>query len=196
MISGDRIILASASPRRRELLKEAGIAFEAVSHRVDESLFSTENIDPASYAEKLALAKAGSVSGEFPRRLIAGADTIVDCGGKIIGKPEDAEDAERIIRLLFSRPHDVITGVALVCPMRKLEVVRSDRTRIYPYPGSDTKLREHIAGGSWAGKAGAYAVQEGGDKFIERFEGSFSNVIGMPMELFQLMLDTVADHKF
>lgn len=180
------IILASASPRRRGLLTEAGFEFTVVPPDVDESAFAGEN--PRKFAERLALAKAKNVAEKFPDSLVLGADTVVDFEGEIIGKPADAKEAKVIVRKLFSRPHKVITGVALVRASDDIEIVESDTTTVYPKPLTEKQIREHIKGGSWEGKAGAYAIQENGDAFIEKIEGSMTNVMGLPMELLARMM--------
>ncbi|MDI6448406.1 Maf family protein [Anaerobaca lacustris] len=186
--SATRMILASASPRRRDLLTQAGYAFDVVPSDVDETAFSADGHNSARYAEVLALAKARSVAAQHPDRIVLGADTIVDCAGEIIGKPVDERDAERITRKLFSRPHEVITGLALVRLADGVEIVRSDVTTVYPRTLSDEQIAGHLAGRTWEGKAGAYAIQETGDEFVERIEGSLTNVVGLPMELLEQAL--------
>jgi len=226
------IILASASPRRRQLLAEAGYKFTSVSPNIDESAlrrhsfeasatFLAEAISPAcpesglrshfggegsctagrpcEYAKRLALAKAKNVARKHPASrardgtsrqdcLIIGADTIVDFCGQIIGKPNDAEEAEQITRKLFSRPHKVITAIAIIRLSDGTEIVESDSTTIYPKKITDKQIAEHIKSGSWRDKAGAYAIKEKDDEFIERIEGSLTNVMGLPMELLQRLL--------
>ncbi len=189
------IILASASPRRRQLLAKAGYKFKVVVPDIDESAFSQESINCSKLAEKLALAKAKSVAAKFPAHIVIGADTIVDSDGLIIGKPADAEDAERIIRKLFSAPHKVITGVAIVGLSDGIDLVESDTTTVYPKKLTDRQIAEHIKSRCWKDKAGAYAIQENGDRFIEKITGSITNVMGLPMELLQEMLEKVADRK-
>ncbi len=228
------IILASASPRRKQLLAQAGYKFTSVSPNIDESVFlpdktccdsasrardgtsrqaSARRVSPCEYAKRLALAKAKSVAhrataGSAQTRkhpasrardgtsrqdcLVIGADTIVDFCGQIIGKPSDAEEAEQIIRKLFSRPHKVITAVAIVRISDGTELVESDSTTIYPKKITDEQIAEHIKGGSWRDKAGAYAIQED-DEFIERIEGSLTNVMGLPMELLNRLLKRFMD---
>ena len=182
------IILASASPRRRELLSEAGYEFTVVRPDLDESTFPTEGIEAAEYAKKLALAKANSVATAYPDRLVLGADTVVDCEGRIIGKPADAKDAERITRKLFSAPHKVVTGLAIVRVCDNTRLLASDSTTVSPRRLTAGQIAEHIRGGSWRDKAGAYAIQETGDEFVERIEGSLTNVMGLPMELLKSLL--------
>jgi len=184
------IILASASPRRKQLMAEAGYSFDTITPDVDESSFSSDSVKPCKYAEKLALAKAKSIADKHPDTLVIGADTIVDFDGLIIGKPDNKKHAEEIIRKLFSRPHKVITAVALVKIADKIELVESDTTTVYPKKMTEVKLKEHIKSNLWQGKAGAYAIQEN-DDFVEKINGSFTNVMGMPMELLQRMLKEV-----
>lgn len=186
--STSNLILASQSPRRRALLSEAGYRFEVIPSSVDESTFDDRQTEPADYAQRLALAKARDVARRYPTRMVLGADTIVDCHGRIIGKPRDALHAERITRLVFSCVHSVITGLALVCQAEDLEIVAMDRTWVYPKPMTEDGIAAHIQGGSWQGKAGAYAIQETGDQFVDHIEGSLSNVIGLPLELLARLL--------
>jgi septum formation protein len=181
-------ILASASPRRKQLLIEAGYEFTIVPPDIDESAFPTSGIKASEYAEALALAKAKKNAHKYPNHLILGADTVVDFKGQIIGKPVDAEEAEQIIRKLFSAPHKVITGVAIVRLSDGMELNQSDSTTIYPKKLSPEQIEEHIKSESWRDKAGAYAIKENGDEFIERIDGSLTNVMGLPMELLEQLL--------
>ncbi|MDD5326242.1 MAG: Maf family protein [Phycisphaerae bacterium] len=182
------IILASVSPRRKQLLTEAGYEFTVVPPGIDESAFTFEGITVCEYAERLALAKAKAVADRFPNSLVIGADTVAESQGEIIGKAADAKDAERITRKLFSQPHKVITGVAIVRVSAGAEIVESDTTIVYPKRLTDEQIAEHIESGTWRDKAGAYAIQESGDEFIEKIDGSMTNVMGLPMELLELML--------
>ena len=170
------------------MLSEAGYKFTVAAPDIDESVFSAENISPCEYAERLALAKARSIAVKFGDCLVIGADTVVDFEGEIIGKPADAKEAEQITKKLFSAPHKVITGVAIVRISDGTEIVESDSTTVYPKKMNAEQIAEHIKGGSWRDKAGAYAIQENGDEFIEKIEGSLTNVMGPPMALLQQML--------
>jgi septum formation protein len=184
-------ILASASPRRRELLAEAGYEFTVVPPEADESVFAGEN--PRKCAERLALAKAKDVSEKFPESLVVGADTIVDFQGEIIGKPADEKEAEVITRKLFSGPHKVITGVAIVRASDGVEIVESESTTVFPKSLTDEQIAEHIKSQSWRDKAGAYTIKENGDEFVEKIEGSLTNVMGLPMELLGRMMKKFTD---
>jgi septum formation protein len=192
MRNSQRIILASASLRRKELMQKAGYSFDVVCSDVDESDFPLENVEPAEYAKQLALAKAEAVARDHPHVVVIGADTIVDFDGQIIQKPRDDKHAEQIIRKLFSKPHKVITGLALVRLNDNLQITDADVTTVYPRKMTAEQIAQHIKGGTWRGKAGAYAIQETGDQFVEKIEGSLTNVMGLPMELLQKMLSEVA----
>ncbi|HPD45805.1 MAG TPA: Maf family protein [Anaerohalosphaeraceae bacterium] len=176
-------ILASASPRRKLLLEQDGYVFDVIPSEVDESNYPATGLDSVEHTRQLALAKAKDIARRYPDRLVLAADTVVDFDGQIIGKPVDAADAERIVRMLFSTPHKVITGLALVRLADNTEIVEAAVTTIYPRPLTEEQIAEHIRLEDWKGKAGAYGIQESGDEFVERIEGSFTNVIGLPMEL-------------
>ena len=178
------LILASASPRRKQLLTDAGYKFTVVVSQIDESVFPTENIAPVEYAKQLALAKANDVADKYPDSLVLGADTVVDFEGQIIGKPRDARHAEEITRMLFSKPHKVITGVALICKSRNLKIVEAETTIVYPRKLTDAQIAGHIKSGIWRNKAGAYSICDN-DPFVDHIDGSMTNVMGMPMELFK-----------
>ena len=183
-----QFILASASPRRQHLLAKAGYCFEVVPSDVDESAYDTDGVTSEDHTKILALAKAKDVAAKFPNAIVMGADTVVDLDGEIIGKPDDADHAEEITRKLFSKPHQVITGVALVCVDRNIEIVEADTTVVYPRQLTDEQIAEHIRKGDWQGKAGAYGIQETGDEFVDHIDGSFTNVMGLPMELVERLL--------
>jgi septum formation protein len=185
----ETLVLASASPRRKELLTQAGYKFIIEKSDIDESKFSTENIEPCKYAERLALAKAKFVAANHPEKIVLGADTIVDWNGEIIGKADDESHAKEIVERLFSTPHKVITGIAIIRLKDNTEIVTHDVTTVYPKKMSPEQIAGHIRAGTWKDKAGAYAIQETGDEFVERIEGSLTNVMGLPMELLEKLLD-------
>ena len=188
-------ILASASPRRKQLLTEASYEFIVIPHDIDESAFIIKGLKAGEYAEALALAKAKNVAEQYPNSLVIGADTVVDFNGQIIGKPADAKDAEQITRKLFSSAHKVLTAVAIIGLSDGIEMIESDATTVYPKKMNDEQITEHIKSGSWRDKAGAYAIQENGDEFIEKIDGSLTNVMGLPMELLKKMLEKCTEKK-
>lgn len=192
MSDGATLILASASPRRRELMKAAGYRFEVRPADVAEEL-PEECDEPEREAARLAEAKALAVAEQTAEagRWVLGADTIVVLGRRLIGKPRDDEDAAAILRSLSGSNHAVITGVALIQSGTLWRVVRSVVTRIKMRPIPEAEIRRYVAAGGSRGKAGAYGLQEGGDRYVERMDGSASNVVGLPMEMVAEMLEEV-----
>jgi len=175
------------------LLAEAGYQFTVVRPDIDESAFTAKDIEACEYAERLALAKAKNVAEKYPDFLVIGADTVVDFKGQIIGKPIDDKEAEQITKKLFSGPHKVITGIAIVRLSDGIELSESDTTTIYPKKLTSEQIVDHIKSGAWRDKAGAYAIKENGDEFVERIEGSLTNVMGLPMELLGRLLEKYVD---
>ena len=186
-----QFILASASPRRRDLLRKAGYCFEIIPSNVDESKYDTNGITSEKHTKILALAKAKDIAAKFPNAVVMGSDTVVDLDGEIIGKPDHAEHAEEITRKLFSKPHKVITGLALVCIEKSIEIVEADTTIVYPRKLTEAQIADHITNGQWEGKAGAYGIQETGDEFVDHIDGSFTNVMGLPMEMTERLLEKI-----
>jgi septum formation protein len=182
------ILLASQSPRRSALLAGAGIAFEAVCPRGDEPLTGGVVDDPARFAEQVSLHKARSVADDYPDRIILGADTVVALGNELFGKPADEPDARRILSALLGTTQQVITGVTLLHPASGRCLVRHAVTHVTMRRMTLAEFEAYITGGDWEGKAGAYGIQGEADRFIERCEGSYTNVVGLPVELVQAML--------
>jgi septum formation protein len=183
------LILASASPRRKLLLEQTGYAFDIFAPDIDEASHFADNISPIAYTKLLAFEKAQTVAQKHPAALVIGADTVVYADGRIIGKADDHDHAREIIELLFSRPHEVITGVALLKLDERIRIVESVTTVVYPKKLTPDQIDEHIQKGDWQGKAGAYGIQETGDEFVERIDGSLTNVMGFPMELINNLLE-------
>jgi septum formation protein len=186
------LVLASASPRRQELLRTAGIAFTVQPADIDESPRDRES--PVDCAQRLAREKAVAVSRSHPVNYVLGADTIVVVDENILGKPHDAADAARMLRLLSGRTHDVITGVCLVGPVGELRtenrelITASEITRVTMCEIPDKDISEYIATGEPMDKAGAYAIQGMASRWIPRIEGDYSNVVGLPIALVYRML--------
>lgn len=178
------LVLASASPRRQELLRNAGIEFDVQPANVPEVPRPGE--EPRDYAERLAQEKARAVYLQRPGDVVLGADTVVIAKGQILEKPVDAEDAARMLRLLAGQEHLVTTGVCLLGAA--FEDVRSETTRVTMTTISETEIRSYIASGEPMDKAGAYAIQGMASRWIPRIEGDYSNVVGLPVALVQRML--------
>jgi septum formation protein len=178
------LILASSSPRRAELLRAAGIPFEVIPVDVDESLLKLE--PPGEHVRRLARGKADAAFASHPDAVVLGADTIVTVGGEIMSKPRDAGDATRMLRLLSGREHEVLTGVALVA--RRGAVVEVARTRVWFNPLTEAEIADYVATGEPLDKAGAYGIQGIGSRFIDRIQGSYSNVVGLPVALVYRLL--------
>lgn len=178
------LILASRSPRRSELLNAAGIAFEVLAADIDETPHADES--PVAYVERLAIEKARAVLALRPDARVLGADTTVTIDGEILGKPEDEADARRMLRLLNGRVHDVHTGVALVSRAGVRSAV--DTTRVWFNAMTDEDISWYVATGEPVDRAGAYAIQGFASRFIGRIEGSYSNVVGLPVALVSSIL--------
>jgi septum formation protein len=177
----ESLVLASASPRRAEILRAVGWEFEAAAADIDETARAGET--PPEYVERLAREKAEAVAGARLFGLVLGADTVVVADGTILGKPQDDEDARRMLRLLRGRWHEVLTGVALVRAETKRAVVAHERTRVRFSEMSDAEIDWYVATGEHADKAGAYAVQGRAALLIEGLEGDYWNVVGLPVRL-------------
>jgi len=183
------LILASDSPRRHELLREAGYRFKVVSPPLPEPPITTaKNIPPADWAESLAYFKAKSVFENNPASIVIGADTIIVHGKTILGKPIDEADARRMLTTMFSGTNHVITGLAILGPETKQRTITSDSTILTMSPMNPQQVEHYLDSGAWKEKAGAYAIQEGGDKFVKSIHGSRSNIVGLPLELLQKLL--------
>jgi len=188
-----RLILASASPRRRELLAQAGYTFEVQPAHVNEDLRPDE--DPIAYVVRLAREKAQSVFAEIsstgpasPPAVVLGADTTVTLDSHILAKPEDAADAARMLGLLSGRTHCVITGVALASA--KGVEVAAEVTGVQFLTLNDDEIAAYIATGEPMDKAGAYGIQGFAAKWIPRIEGCYFNVVGLPLALVNTMLES------
>jgi len=177
----EHLVLASASPRRAEILRSVNWPFEAVAANIDESARGGEDV--SEYVERLACEKAEAVAEGRASGLVLGADTVVAVGGQVLGKPADAEDARRMLRLLGGRWHEVLTGVALVRAETKEVVVSHERTRVRFAAMTDAEIDWYISTNEPTDKAGAYAVQGRAALFIEEIEGDYRNIMGLPVRL-------------
>lgn len=204
----DRIILASASPRRRELLRGLVDPLEVVAPALSEPRHRPARVSAAAWAEALAYFKARTIADTHPGAWVIGADTVVWCAGELLGKPRDADHARRMLELQSGGEAEVITGVALlrVGPDDSGPVTgtgaASGVRRFFGHAVSRVWMRDspafvesYLASGDWRGKAGAYGIQDTADKWIARIEGSFSNVVGLPVELVSRMLRFAWVHR-
>jgi septum formation protein len=173
------LVLASASPRRQELLRNAGIAFEAQPANIVEDQLPGEGAKEC--AERLAREKALAVYRQRPHDPVLGADTLVVVNGQLLGKPTDAVDAARMLRMISGREHHVITGVYLVAGNDGW--VGSETTLVNVTELTDKDIADYIATGEPMDKAGAYAIQGIASRWIPRIEGDYSNVVGLPVAL-------------
>jgi septum formation protein len=171
------LILASTSPQRRAILEQLGLPFEVVAPRYEE-----RGDDPLEHA----VGKARSVEGgEQP---VLGVDTVVICGGRVLGKPGSPAEAEQMLETLAGRTHDVVSGLCLRTPA--WEEARTETTRVEFRPLTPRDLGAYVASGEWEGRAGGYAIQERGAALVRRIEGDFLNVVGLPAALLVELLAT------
>ncbi|MBJ6723295.1 Maf family nucleotide pyrophosphatase [Geomesophilobacter sediminis] len=174
------IVLASASPRRSELLESAGITFRVAPADINEDALPEE--EPIDYVLRLAEGKArASAENESSGRFFVGADTIVLCDGEIMGKPKDRADAERMLRKLSGVAHEVVTGFALYDKERKGVVREAIRTKVFFKQLREEEIQSYIDTGCPFDKAGAYAIQGGAAHMVQKIDGSYTNVVGLPL---------------
>jgi septum formation protein len=181
-----KIILASNSPRRKELLTQIGLSFTVAPANVDESVRDCEA--PKDYAGRLALDKARAAASRRKEGIVIAADTIVVVGDAILGKPSTPVDARRMLSVLSGRGHEVITGLAVVDAATGRFTVRTSATQVWFRDLSDREIAAYVATGEPLDKAGAYGIQERGALLVERIEGCYSNVVGLPLSLLGEML--------
>ena len=172
-----RFILASASPRRKEILENAGFDFEIIVSDVDENI--TEDLSPSETVEELAKRKALAVWEENKDAVAFGCDTVVAVDGKILGKPRDDDEAFEMIKMLSGKAHTVSTGVC-ICASDKISVF-SNTTNVEFYPLSDETIRSYVATGESRDKAGAYGIQGYGSVLIKEIKGDYFSVMGLPV---------------
>jgi len=187
-------ILASRSPRRRELLRREGYRFRVVAPPLAEPA-APPSTGAVPAAEALAYFKARSVQVDHPDAVVLGADTVVTCRGRTFGKAADEAAARRMLAALSGTRHEVTTALALLLPgcaagppEAPARLLAAETTHITMRGLTAGEIDRYVASGEWRDKAGAYAIQETGDAFIERVDGSLSNVIGLPLELLERML--------
>ncbi len=180
-LSLEPLVLASASPRRAEILRAVGWRFEAQAADLDETMLAGENA--TAYVERLARAKAGAVAAARLFGLVLGADTVVVVDGRVLGKPRGRDEAREMLELLSGREHEVLTGVALIRAESKRIVVAHERTRVRFGALAPDEIDWYVATGEPMDKAGAYAIQGRAALLIDRVEGDYWNVVGLPVRL-------------
>jgi septum formation protein len=179
------LILASASPRRRELLRSVGVPFDVIPSDVPEDPLSGEQCD--AFARRVARDKAVEVARRRPGAFVLGADTVVVVDGDLLGKPRDRADAHRMLTLLSGRAHRVLTAVALVDPAGEIDEILVE-TEVEMRPLSREEIEAYVDSSEPYDKAGAYAAQGGAARFVRDVRGSYSNVIGLPLDEVEALL--------
>lgn len=183
-----KFVLASASPRRKEILNILGFDFDIIKSNADESSVD-KTVAPSLYVQELALLKGADVAKSLKKKIIISADTIVYFGGRVLGKPADKEDAFRMLSELSGKEHTVYTGVCIMDSDSAKTVCETCATKVRFKELSEEKIRAYIKTGEPMDKAGAYAVQGLGATFIEKIDGDYFNVVGLPLELTSRILE-------
>jgi len=178
------LLLASTSPQRRAILEQLGLPFDVVAPRYVEH--DPPDADPVELVRAHARGKAESVAAEAEGRPVLGVDTTVVCGRRVYAKPRDAEDAERMLEALGGATHAVVSGLCLLTP--GWELVETETTLVRFRPLTPRDLGEYVASGEWEGRAGGYAIQGLGAALVERIEGDYLNVVGLPAALLVRLL--------
>ena len=172
-----KIILASSSPRRRELLQTAGLEFEIHVKDVDESV--PEGTPPEEAAKMTAAKKAAAVADDYRNEIVIGADTIVVADGRILGKPKEEADAANMLKMLSGIEHEVITGVCIICDGMSHNFAQISKVKFYDL--SEEEILSYVASGEPMDKAGSYGIQGLGCTLVERIEGDYFNIVGLPV---------------
>jgi septum formation protein len=180
------LTLASVSPRRRQLLEAAGVPLDVRPSGIDDGRLSPGRCTPAEWVMALAYLKAVATARQAdlePGTLVVGADTVCVNDGVILGQPRDEPDAARMIRAMAGTTHEVLTGVAIICPRTNRRVAFPDRSRVTVAPLTDTKIADYLATNQWRGKAGAYNIAERLEAgWPITFEGTMDSIMGLPVE--------------
>jgi septum formation protein len=189
-----RLILASGSPARRDLLTRTGLAFEVIPAAISEPS-GEDATDPRAYVHEVAWLKAAAVAGRVAEGLVLAADTVGWLDGRVIGKPVNEADARRILTTLGGREHELWTGVVLWRRPDDVQLAWQEVSRVYFKRLSEMELNSYLTTRTWQGCSGAYAIQEQGDPYVTVLEGSASNVIGLPMESLLRVLAELSQHE-
>ena len=173
-----KIILASGSPRRKELLEQIGVSFEIVKAEGEE-VITTEI--PSEAVKELSRQKAREVAAKTDGDVIIGADTVVAVSGRILGKPKDAGDAVRMLKMLQGKEHEVLTGVTLILKKSGQEICFAEATKVHVYPMTEEQIRSYVESGEPMDKAGAYGIQGRFAAYVSGIEGDYNTVVGLPV---------------
>lgn len=192
-MSRKRFVLASNSPRRIALLKLLGYHYEVIPHEIEECVSS--GVPPAELVQNLAFLKANDVARRVNDGIIIGVDTVILHNKDIFGKPKDTHDARRMLSMLSNSEHEIISGICIIDMPSKRKLLRIGRTHIKMRNITEEEIDGYVKSGEPMDKAGAYAIQGEGRKFVEAICGSYSNAVGMPLELVQEMLNNFVKDK-
>ena len=173
------ILLASTSPRRRELLEILGLQFHIIPPTCEEAL--SPNLSPSEQTRQLARDKAQSVANQHPQDLVIGSDTLIEIEGKLLGKPENIQEAETMLRHLRGRCHQVHTGVAIIQQTTNVSIDFVETAQVWIHPFDEYTLKSYLATEESLGKAGAYSIQGKGAQLIEKIEGDYPTIVGLPL---------------
>lgn len=187
-----RLILASSSPRRRELLTQAGFLFDVIPPHESAESGEWAGESPTDLVTRMARQKAADVAQRVPAGIVIGCDTVAECNGQVLGKPRDRDHARAMLATLRGREHWVHSGLCLWRRPDDAVEVAVETTRLVMDPISDDQLSAYLATSDWEGKAGAFGYQDGLD-WVDIIAGSESNVVGLPMELLDHLLDKLSD---
>lgn len=186
------IILASSSPRRKDLLKQIKLPFEIIPSEIEEDISKLIG-NPSEKAEQLAYQKASDVAKKVHKGIVLGADTIVVIDDAILGKPKDSEDAFQMLKKLSGKEHEVITGICLIDLDNDTELIQHETTIVQFAELDDEKIRAYIKSGEAFDKAGSYAAQGVGAIFVKAIKGCYSNVVGLPLTRLSNMLEMLQE---
>jgi septum formation protein len=181
-----QLVLASSSPRRQELLALLGLSFHVIPPNVHEQ--PTPELAPIEQARRFALEKARAVEAQLPDGLVLGSDTVIELDGQLLGKPVDLHDARTMLACLAGRSHHVHTAVALCSRERAMEFVESDTVKVQMRPDRESLYDRYLVSQESLGKAGAYAIQGLGGELVDRIDGDYTTVVGLPLKLVARLL--------
>ncbi len=190
IISMKKLILASQSPRRRELLEKCGIPFTCEPADIDETI--DDSRDLSEEIRRLSLAKAAVILKKHPDAVVVGSDTIVAVEGKVLGKPKDRDEARKMLKMLSGHTHQVITGLSVLSSRRQFQDVSISHVTFAPL--SDDEIGAYVSSGECDDKAGAYAIQGGAGKFITNIDGDYYAIMGLPLNSVYEELKNISDY--